>query len=152
MPNAYLPVGAFLSGYAGGALQAWEPGAGLNPNPTGGRLSALQPNPTGGHSAGWRPDPTGGSVADLQPNPTGKRGQLRPDPTGGSDADLRPDPTGGHAERGAWAVHPETASPWPWLQIDPAWTYSGAGPMLAQALRKVQTKIVGSREIGRAHV
>ena len=138
MPNPHLPPGAFFS-------------AGWHPTPTGGHSAGWHPMPTGGQHAGWHPTPTGGQQAGWHPWPTGGHDAgWHPTPTGAPQAATGPG--GGHA-RGAAApvlsypVHPATASPWPWQNFDPAWTYAdGNAPLLAQALRKTRARIVMPRD------
>ena len=146
MSQAFMPPGAFLSSGTEATLNPWPTAgnsAGWMPYPTHGNSAGWMPYPTHGNSAAWMPYPTHGNSAAWMPYPThGTNAATMPYPTHRNLASLGPDALRAN-EGAAFPVHPSTAAPWPWQGIDPAWVYSGAAePLLAQALRKVQAKIV----------
>ena len=154
MPNGYVSTGIFL-------------GADLNPHPRGPSLSdiavalaALNPH----HNPHQNPhqNPHLNPHHNPHQNPhhafcpwhqNGVGSRTDPDWIAGDGGQVRPDPLISGApvmQRRSLSYHPATAAPWPWRSMDPEWTYTG-GPtaLLSQALRKVQARLVGERDVRR---
>jgi hypothetical protein len=147
MSQGYFLNGSFLgrSGSAGWAA-GWQPMPGhfASWQPVPGHAAGWQPVP--GHAAGWQPVP--GHFAGWQPVPGHRLPPGHSDPYGDHLSSAGPRAVGSEqAHRGAGAINTATASPFPWRGIDPVWTYSDPTSLIAQALRKTRTRLMGERDV-----
>ena len=134
MSIGYLSTSIFLGGPTGPGLSAaFNPH--LNPH--------LNPHHNPHHNPHANPHHgLPGFGPRFNPNPIG--GQAG---ASGYDALGNGDPM---SQRNSLSYDPATRSPWPWQGLNPPWTYDGGeAALLSQALRKVQARLVGERDVRR---
>ncbi|MBL8328995.1 MAG: phosphatase PAP2 family protein [Rubrivivax sp.] len=146
----------------GGALNPWPiDGGGHNPWPIDGGGHNPWPIDGGGHNpwpidgGGHNPWPIDGGGHNPWPIDGGGH---NPWPIDGGGHNPWPIDGGGHNPWpiGGWGPGPArrlvgtqaaTRSPWPWRGYDAPWTYSSRGALMAQALRKSRTRLMGERDV-----
>lgn len=132
-----MPAGAWLSG------PAWHGTRWTHDDPPQATRASWRawwtPNdpprwrPGTGRSAGWTPnDPPGQQgVPNTHDDPPGTRRSSEWTPN---------DPP--NSAHNATPRDPRTGSPWPWLGLDPEWTYMSPSSLLGMALRRSRSRIV----------